>query len=585
MLLSLATWFSPSVADAESPELTGDLLVRFEVDDAALLDRLVARDDVLEAEHRAGSWPLYTLRLEGGADPEALASTLERLPGVRWAWADRYMPTELHALPLNDTYADQLWHLENTVQTSGGLLGADINVLPAWEITDGTGQLIGVIDGGVELTHPDLRLQSAGWDAIDQDLDATPGPDQGNPGHGTLVAGVAAAVGNNNEGVAGVAYGAEVFPVRAIGGSISQAAMYDSFIRAVDAGCTVINNSWGYIPQDPCGQISELPAMNDAMSYAREVGRGGLGTVIVFSAGNQGCEQNNYPMLNDNPGIVAVGSITDQSKKWGYSVWGAHLDIGAPSGPTGGGGRPGLWSTDMWGDAGFNGQGENNEYSDRMGGTSGAAPVVAGTVALMLAANPRLREEDVRRVLCVTADKVDPEEASYDADGWSPFYGCGRVDAGAAVAAVANAAPPAPELLMPLEGGEVVLGAQPITWTTVVDPDGDPVTYDLEVRRVVGDDDSAEEDPEVTLRSGLAAPEFGLRLLDWETGQHEVRVATRDLWGLGPWSGWTSFDISRPSQPPPAEVPDEEEGCAGCGGGSAALLLLLMPLGLRRRRH
>jgi len=191
----------------------------------------------------------------------------------------------------------------------------------------------------------------------------------------------------------------------------------------------------------------------------------------------------------------------------------------------------------------------------------------------------------VRRVLCVTADKVDPEGASYDADGWSPFYGCGRVDAGAAVAAVANAAPPAPELLMPLDGGEVVLGAQPISWTTVVDPDGDPVTYDLEVRRVVGDDDSAEEDPEVTLRSGLAAPEFGLRLLDWETGQHEVRVATRDLWGLGPWSEWTSFDISRPSQPPPAEVPDEEEGCAGCGGGSAALLLLLMPLGLRRRRH
>lgn len=289
-------------------------------------------------------------------------------------------------------------------------------------------------------------------------------------------------------------------------------------------------------------------------------------------------------MLNDNPGIVAVGSITDQSRKWGYSVWGAHLDIGAPSGGTGGGSRPSLWSTDMWGDAGFNGQGDNNEYSHRMGGTSGAAPIVAGTVALMLAANPRIREDDVRRVLCVTADKIDPEGATYNADGWSSFYGCGRVDAGAAVAAVVNDAPPAPELVMPLEGGEIVIGAAPISWTTVIDPDGDALTYEIEIRQVAGDDDSAEDDPELAVRSGLVEPEYALRGLDWETGEHEVRAAARDLWGLGEWSEWVSFGIARPTPPPPPETPDEDDGCAGCnGGGSLALLLLLMPLGLRRR--
>ncbi len=570
---------SASMGSASAdPTLTGTVLIRLERDDSALLARVVASDGVQGAEHRAGAWPLYTLSLTDPAAAERVARDLQGVPGVRWAWADRVVPTELHALPIDDVYADQLWHLENTAQVPGGLVGADIDVVPAWQITHGEGQLICVIDGGVETSHPDLAIRFPGWDAIDQDTDPNPGEGQDNAGHGTLVAGLAAAVGNNALGVAGVAYAAEVFPIRAIGGSITQSAMYDAFVRGVDAGCTVLNNSWGYIPQDPCSAIGELPAMNEALEYARTVGRDGLGAVVVFSAGNQGCEQNNYPMLNNNPGVIAVASVTDQARKWGYSVWGAHVDMAAPSGPTGGGPRPGLWSTDMWGDAGFNGQGENNEYSDRMGGTSGAAPVVAGTVALMLAANPRAPESAVREILCATADKIDPGFGDYDATGWSPYYGCGRVDAGAAVAAIANAAPPAPDMLSPGPGGPLVLGEGALRWSPVEDPDGDALTYAVQIRAALGDDDSAEDDDEVALRAGLAEPSYRLHPLDWEPGTYAVRVGARDLWGQGEWSAWQDVELVRPD--PPAPVEPEE---TGCGGGGAALLLLLMPLGVRRR--
>lgn len=591
-LLAISAALAAGPAAAQSADLpeddwvaslprTGDVLVRLATDDDALLARIVARDDVLSAEHRAGAWPLYTLALPAGVDPNTLAATLDRLPGVSWAWADRVVPTELHALPIDDTYADNLWHLENVGQVAGGLPGADIEVVPAWAITHGEGQLIAVIDGGVEHPHPDLRVADTGWDAIDFDTDANPDPAGDNPGHGTLVAGIAAAIGDNAEGVAGVAYEATVWPVRAIGGGISQSSMYDAFALAVDAGAHVINNSWGYNTPEPCQPISPLPSMDEAMEYARTVGRGGLGTVVVFSAGNMGCEQNNNSMLNDNPGIIAVASVTDQDRKWGYSVWGAHVDMGAPSGGTGGGGgRPGLWSTDMWGDPGFNGAGENKEYSDRMGGTSGAAPVVSGTVGLMLAANPRLTEEEVRIALCVTADKIDPTGIAYDDVGWSKEVGCGRVNAAAAVSLVANAAPPAPVITFPAAGDELVLG-QAVTWDEAVDPDGEALTYDLQLRAVLGDDDSAEDDEAfVAWRAGLVGGSWVPHGLDFFAGDWEVRAASRDGWGRGEWSEWVPFTLAVPIAPPD-ETP--EEG-SGCGGGGSALLVLLLPMGLTRRR-
>ncbi len=587
-LFTAIALFLPGLAlGADLPgEPTGDVLLRFELEPtAAELDRLAVAHGA-RLEHLPGVWPVYLLD-DPKADPAELAAVLEERPDVLWAYPDLVMQTELHSLPLDDTYVDELWHLENVAQYEGALPGADINVLPAWEITNGAGILIAIVDGGVE-EHVDLATVQPGIDILDGDTDASPGAEQDNPAHGTVVSGVAAAIGNNGEGVAGVAWGAEILPVRLVGGGASLGEMYSAFVQAVDRGAHVLNNSWGFNTEEPCDVISDLPPLNDAMAYAQYVGRGGLGTVVVFSAGNSGCEQNEYPMLRDNESVIAVGSITDRAQKWGYSVWGNHVDIGAPSGGLGGGGgRPGLWSTDMFGDVGFNGAGDDNEYTDRMGGTSGAAPVVSGTVALMLAANPRLTEAEVRDVLCATATKVDPNGTTYDSTGWSPYYGCGRVDAGAAVVAVANGAPTPPTLLTPAGGAEVPWDAASFTWSGGEDPDGDPLTWWLELTPVDVVVPPPLEEQGVVLRAGLQAEEYTLDGLRWATGTWSARVASSDRWGRGDWGQPVEFTLVEPE--PPVEEPVEEEGCQSNVGGSSPTLLALLVLTLgclpwRRRR-
>ncbi len=570
-LLAAVALLLPGVAlGATLPgEPTGDVLLRFEVEPSASELARLATAHGARTERLPGLWPVYLLD-DPKADPAELAAVLEQRPDVIWAYPDLIVPTELHDLPLDDTYAAELWHLENVGQNEGGLPGADINVLPAWEITNGAGVLIAIIDGGVE-EHPDLPTVQPGIDLLDGDADASPGEGQDNPAHGTVVSGVAAAIGNNGMGVAGVAWGAQILPVRLIGGSASLSQMYSAFVQAVDRGADVLNNSWGFNTEEPCDPISDLPPLNEAMDYARYVGRDGLGTVVVFSAGNSGCEQNEYPMLRDNENVIAVGSVTDRGQKWGYSVWGNHVDIGAPSGGLGGGGgRPGLWSTDMFGDIGFNGAGDNNEYTDKMGGTSGAAPVVSGTVALMLAANPRLTEAEVRQVLAATANKVAPTTTTYDATGWSPFFGAGRVDAGAAVLAVANAAPTPPTLLTPGAGGELSWDDATFTWTTGEDPDGDPLAWWLELTPLDVVVPPPLDEQRVVLRAGLRTPEYTLAGLRWAAGTWEARVAGSDQWGRGDWSEPVTFTLVDPP-PPVEEVVEDNTGCeSSLGAGSAA---------------
>ena len=568
-------------------EPTGDVLIRFDAEpSSADLDRLATAHGA-SVERLRGAFPVYVL-IAPKADVAELAATLTDRSDVRWAYPDLIVPTELHQLPLDDTYVEELWHLENVGQNDGALPGMDINVLPAWEITNGAGILIGIIDGGVE-EHVDLATVQPGIDALDGDGDASPAEGQSNPAHGTVVAGVAGAIGNNGEGVAGVAWGAEVLPVRLVGGGASLQQMYQAFVDAVDRGAHVLNNSWGFNTEEPCDSISDLPPLNEALLYAKEVGRDGLGTVIVFSAGNSGCEQNDYPMLRDNENVIAVGSINDRAVKWGYSVWGNHVDLGAPSGGLGGGGgRPGLWSTDMWGDVGFNGAGDNNEYTRRMGGTSGAAPVVAGTAALMLAANPRLTEHEVRKVLCATATKVDPTGTTYDATGWSSFYGCGRVDAGAAVVAVANEPPTAPEITSPESGATMDWASASFAWTTGEDPDGDPLSWSIELIPVEVDVPPPLDEQPIILRAGLDEPAYALKGVRWATGIWQARVVATDLWGRGAWSETISFTLVDP--PPPVEEPveppdDEGTGCQSNQSPSGSSLAWLLLAGLLGRLH
>ena len=255
-------------------------------------------------------------------------------------------------------------------------------------------------------------------------------------------------------------------------------------------------------------------------------------------------------------------------------MWGPNLDVMTPSGPLGGGGRPRLVTTDLFGDLGRNGLGDDNEYTRQMGGTSGAAPILSGAIALMYGANPRLTYSDVEEVLCETAIRVSPDRADYDATGWSYTYGCGRVDAAAAVAAVLDGGPPSPPIWMLGRWAEVPSDFTVLRWVPAADPDGTSVRYSLSISPLdAGDDDDSAGEGESALHwTDLTDTRIDLTG-ELELGWYEATLETFDRWGPG-GTATTTFQVVEPA------VASEPPG-VGCSSSPLALLLFF---GVVRRR-
>jgi subtilisin family serine protease len=562
---------------------TGEIILRFEgqVRPAAQrIDRLARSVGVSSVQPLAGSWPLYRIKVDPNHHLQTVSTSLERQPGVLWAELDRWVELIPHGAPLNDPYWDQLWHLDNDGSLNGAMEGADIAAVPAWDWATGLGILAAVVDGGVDPSQPDL-LQETGIDVLDDDTDASPDLSTSSPAHGTAVAGLIGAIGNNGIGVAGVAWQATILPVRLIGGS-TLADVYDAFAMSADRGASVINNSWGYKTED-CGALQGSPVLDDALNYAHQMGRDGLGTSITFSMGNESCHDQTQPILS-HPATIGVGAINKSSVLHGYSNTGDDVDIVAPSN--------GLRTTDIVGPEGMNGLTE--DYTNSMGGTSGACPVVSGVIALMYEANPRLTADEVQMVLCVTADRVNPQSAEYDDTGWSNTYGCGRVDAAAAVAAVYNRPPSAPALLSPEPDTTVFSDEVLIHWEASNDSDGDPLRYTLELRPMStaeGDDDDSASDggPPSLVSEGIQEVWRRFNDGDLSPGHWEVEVWATDSWGRGAASEIVAFEVVEgPPTSAAADDASEDGGCDCQSGGSvtasAAFFLLVLPFGMRRVR-
>lgn len=573
---------------------TGELIVRLEGAErpsTERLERLASTDGVTGLSPLAGQWPLYRLALEAGRDLHSVASALERQPDIAWAEPDRWVELVPLGAPLDDTYWDELWHLENLGSLSNSMAGVDVHAVPAWDWATGDGIIVSVNDGGVDPSHPDLK-QIEGIDVIDNDSDASPLLSTDSPAHGTAVSGLIAAIGNNGIGVAGVAWEATILPVRMIGAPATLGDLHDAFTLAVDRGASVINNSWGYRVDD-CGPVSNSEIINDALSYATELGREGRGTSVVFAMGNENCHDQVQPML-EHPAAIGVGAINRSGVLHGYSNTGSNVDLVAPSGS--------LRSTDIVGPDGMNGLTE--DYTDSMGGTSGACPLVSGVIALMYEANPRLTADEVQQVLCVTSDRVNLVEAAYDDAGWSDTYGCGRVDAAAAVSAVYNQSPPAPIVLAPADGEAVAPDRLEASWAAVADPDGEAISYALELRPEGfddeggdDDDDSAAEVPEVLAFDNIQDTWFVLEDAELSLGAWELQVWAVDSWGRGDASEIVEFEVAPPEEAPPEDLDPEDEQLSGqgcsCSGAAAlgaspdagtSLLLILALTALGRRR-
>jgi serine protease len=338
----------------------------------------------------------------------------------------------------NDPFYATQWNL----RAAGG--GA--NVAAAWNLGAGERQVVAVVDTGIT-AHADLNskvlpgydmISTAGMAGDGDGRDADP-RDEGDgyvagacgrtmgansTWHGTHVSGIVAASTNNGVGISGVAPGAMILPVRTMGtcgGYMSDIS--DGIIWA--AGGQVpglpLNPTPARVINLSLGGISTCSSsMQKAVDYA--VGRG---AVVVAAAGNDAISASSTQPANCT-NVVVVGAGDREGARAPYSNFGSIVDIMAPGGTTSGDVTGGIMSTLNSG--AFKPARETYDYYQ---GTSMAAPHVAGTAALLLAANPALTPAQVERMLIKTARPLP--------GNCSPHCGPGLLDAGAAMVA---AAPP-----------------------------------------------------------------------------------------------------------------------------------------------
>ncbi|MDD9926463.1 MAG: S8 family serine peptidase [Rhodospirillaceae bacterium] len=336
-------------------------------------------------------------------------------------------------VPTDDLF-DSQWHLLNAGQL-GGIPGIDINVTGVWDDYTGAGIRVGVIDDGVQCDHFDLdgNYDPTGqFDYGGNDTDPYPGS---SDFHGTAVAGLIAAE-QNGSGVVGAAFDASITAYRIFGGTVTEAEFADVFNRQADLD--VANNSWGYngfFFDNLDGALFD--SVGTAIDNAVTNGRDGLGTVLLWAAGNDRLEGQdvNYHGFQNARESIAVAAIENSGEISFYSTPGAAILVGAPSN----GGSAGIATTDRTGSSGY----AAGDFTFAFGGTSAATPITAGVVALMLEANPLLGYRDVQEILAYSARQVDFHDSSWAYNGaynWnggglhtSHDFGFGLVDAHAAV--------------------------------------------------------------------------------------------------------------------------------------------------------
>ena len=331
-----------------------------------------------------------------------------------------------------------------------------INADDAWNITTGSASVtIAIIDTGIDESHPDLASKIvAGYDFIDGDSN----PHDTN-GHGTHVAGITAAIGNNGVGIAGNDWNARIMPMRVLGteGSGYTSGIVDGVNWAYQHGAKVLNLSLGGPTYNSTFQDAITAAYN-------------AGTIVIAAMGNDGAQVVRYPAAYNN--VFAVASTTRTDTRATYSNYGSHCDIAAPGGQMYSlGDSNGIYSTMPTYSVYLQYQyGYSLNYT-YLQGTSQATPQVAGLAGLMLAANPSLTPAQIQSAIQNTA--VDIGSA-----GWDQYFGWGRINALAAVQSVAGPTIPAAPTLSAISNPEND-GTYLVDWSDVSGATG----YTLQVDR------------------------------------------------------------------------------------------------------
>ncbi|MCI5055127.1 MAG: S8 family serine peptidase, partial [Flavobacteriales bacterium] len=325
---------------------------------------------------------------------------------------------------ISDPYYSQQWGINNTGQYGNQYAGIDLNTEKAWTITSGSGANVAIFDHGFEMNHPDLMSN-----VVNNGFDAKSGssPSQVRGDHGTACAGIVGAP-QNNLGVSGVAPDATLtsISINLTNGDTPQ-QLASGFNWARTKGVDVISNSWGgYTPSS---------ILSDAIWDCLTLGRNGLGTVVVFAAGNENNQNVRWPGSQFSE-ILLVGAMSPCGERknpsscdgegWG-SCYGPLLDIVAPGVK--------IYTTDNAPTrSGRNGY-SNGDYHATFNGTSSACPAAAGVCALILAQKPSLKRSEVVKIIESTARKVRSDIYTYSNNGsrpngsWNANMGYGLIDA------------------------------------------------------------------------------------------------------------------------------------------------------------
>ncbi len=346
------------------------------------LAKQTAAQASLERKIEANLSTVYRLRFSEPINVKRIAEKLAGQPDVIYAEPNYIFKA---CVTPNDSLFEKQWYLNNTGQYF--LPDADIDAPEAWDIETGDSTVIvGVIDTGVDYLHPDLagNVLPDGYDFVNQDAD----PMDDN-GHGTHVAGIIAALSNNHIGISGVAWHAKILPIKVLNqkGTGTVSAIADGIIYAAQHNASVINLS--------LGGYAESMVLKDALETASSQ------AVLVAAAGNDGVEYDDFghpffPASYDF--VIGVGATnvrpdpqtgTAVEVRAIFSNYGVNADIYAPG--------VNIWST-------FPEFHPLRHGYKNLSGTSMAAPIVSGVVALLRSHFPDWSNELIRGQILNTAE-------------------------------------------------------------------------------------------------------------------------------------------------------------------------------------
>jgi subtilisin family serine protease len=406
---------------------TGEIMIVFNIGVDLEEQNVVFDNFALEIVERRGDERVIAKVTANSPNPVKTANLLEASSLILSAEPDMDALIDHYNVIPNNQLFNRQWHLQNKGVIPGDFYpikaGADSKVVDAWRRLGNRGSkdiTIAIVDNGFDLQHPDIssgivspydfwasssRMSSDGYGFT----------------HGTPCAGVALARARNGNGIVGAAPNSKFMPLS--GTSFGWRATEQIFNHCIKHGADIISCSWGTVkPEFALNSVKE-----EAIRKAVTNGRKGLGSVVLFAAGNDSLDYVNY--YSAHPDVICVGASTSRDEYASYSNRGREVTIVAPSN----GDWPILapkasWDSGRW----FDGKSRSGNHK-HFGGTSSATPLVAGICALILSANPKLTAKQVKEILITTADKIG-HPSDYDSNGHSRRYGYGRVNADKAVA-------------------------------------------------------------------------------------------------------------------------------------------------------